>query len=117
MLVEQWLDKINSLNLPCTQEFELENIISNSLEIRNWRVNGLPTDKVSCCNACLATKSLRIPIIIDPQELAFAWMSKMGSKMKMKNDESNQFKMVKAGDKTLTKVVEKALELGWTIVI
>jgi len=97
--VEQWLDKINSLGIPCSRVFVLENIISSSLEIRNWRVCSLPSDKVSACNACLATKSLRIPIIIDPQELATAWITKLGSKMKMKNDESNQFKLIKVGDK------------------
>jgi len=93
----------------------LENIISNTLEVRNWRMSQLPSDKASCCNACLTIKSLRIPIIIDPQELAFTWISKMGSKMKMKNDESNQFKMIRAGDKQSLKNIEKAVELGWIV--
>jgi len=85
------------------------------MEIRNWRICHLPSDKVSLCNACLATKSLRIPIIIDPQELAVLWITKMGAKMKMKNDESNQFKSIKAGDKQTLKTIEKAVELGWTV--
>lgn len=75
----------------------------------------LPSDKVSACNAVLATKSLRYPIIVDPQELAVSWISKLGSKMKMKNDESNQFKMIKVGDKNYLKMIEKAIELGSTI--
>jgi len=86
------------------------------METRSWRVCGLPSDKVSGCNAVLATKSLRIPILIDPQELALSWLNKLGTKMKVKNDESNQFKLLKAGDKMSMKTIEKGVELGWTIV-
>jgi len=53
--------------------------------------------------------------MIDPQELAFQWLSKLGAKMKSKPDESNQFKLVKAGDKQSIKTIEKAIEQGWTI--
>jgi len=85
------------------------------MEMRYWRICNLPSDKVSGCNACLITKSLRIPIIIDPQELAVTWLSSFGSRMKQKIDESNQFKSVKAGDKQGVKTIEKAIEFGWTV--
>jgi len=78
-------------------------------------VNGLPSDKVSCANACVATRSQRIPILIDPQELAYSWLAKMGSKLKPKPDDSNQFKLVKNGDKQSVKTIEKAIEYGWMV--
>jgi len=45
-------------------------VMSDNFEIRNWRIYNLPSDKVSTCNAIIATKSMRVPILIDPQELA-----------------------------------------------
>jgi len=115
-LVDLWLDKIKSLSIPCSDSFSLENLISSNLEVRNWRVCNLPSDKVSICNACLATKSLRYPIMIDPQELAYSWLTRLGSKkMKTKNEELNQFKAIKAGDKQALKSIEKGIEFGWTI--
>jgi len=68
--VNQWIDKLKDIGLPRSEVFNLEDILSDKLEVRNWRVCNLPSDKVSLCNACLATKSIRFPIIIDPQELA-----------------------------------------------
>lgn len=59
-----------TVNLPKSDEFKMEDVLSDSFEIRNWRIYSLPSDKVSTCNAIIATKSLRVPIIIDPQELA-----------------------------------------------
>jgi len=50
--------------------------------------------------------------MIDPQELAFTWISKLGGKMKAKQDESNTFRLVKAGDKQSIKTIEKAIEFG-----
>lgn len=57
-------------DLPYSVDFQIDNILASQIEVRNWRVSGLPSDKVSCANACLATRSQRIPILIDPQELA-----------------------------------------------
>jgi hypothetical protein len=47
------------ISIPRSDVFNLDTILSDPLEVRNWRVNGLPSDKVSICNACLATKSTR----------------------------------------------------------
>ena len=73
-------------------------------------VNGLLSDKVSIANACLATRSLRIPILIDPQELAYSWLAKMGNRLKPKQNDSNYFKLVKNGDKQQVKTIERAIE-------
>jgi len=48
----------------------MDEVLSDNFELRAWRIYNLPSDKVSTCNAIMATKSLRVPILIDPQELA-----------------------------------------------
>jgi dynein heavy chain len=39
----------------------------------------------------------------------------MGNKLKPKPDDSNQFKLVKNGDKQQIKTIEKAIEYGWMV--
>ena len=48
----------------------MDEVLSDNFELRAWRIYNLPSDKVSTCNAIMATKNLRVPILIDPQELA-----------------------------------------------
>lgn len=112
-----WSTKLMTINLPKSDTFRMEEVLSDNFELRSWRIYSLPSDKVSTCNAIMATKSLRVPILIDPQELAYTWLTKMGSKMKNKGDgDSSQFKAIKAADKQSIKTIEKAIESGWHVV-
>lgn len=117
LLVNQWKDKVNKVGVPGSDDYELFNILSNSLEVRDWKVYNLPSDKVSICNACLATRSLRYPIIIDPQELAYLWLSKLGNSLKAHQDDSNQFRSVKYGDKKMIKTIAQSMESGWIVLL
>ena len=44
------------------------------LQVREWQINGLPTDRVSTDNAILVTRGKRWPLMIDPQEQAKRWI-------------------------------------------
>jgi len=116
-LVEQWLSKLKSIELPSSDEFLIEDILSNKMEVSGWRICNLPSDKVSLSNACMATNSIRFPIIIDPQELAYMWLKNVGDRMKPLPDDSNNFKAVKHGNKDFFKLIMKAMELGWMILL
>ncbi len=45
-----------------------------SWQVREWQINGLPTDRVSTDNAILVTRGKRWPLMIDPQEQAKKWI-------------------------------------------
>jgi len=79
------------------------------MEVSTWLLCSLPSDKVSLSNACLATNSIRFPIIIDPQELAFKWIKEIGDRMKPVDD-SNLFKALKHGGKDCFKTITKGME-------
>lgn len=89
-------------------------MLSSDIEIKNWKVSNLPSDPTSLDNAVIITRSLRFPIIIDPQELAYNWLTKNFSKLKSKED-VNQFKIIKCGEKQSIKTIEKAIEHGYQI--
>lgn len=117
LLVTDWIAKAGKLNIPRSEKFSLDRILSDPLEVRNWRVNGLPSDTVAVCNACLSTKSTRFPILIDPQELAYTWLTNLGSTFRPKEDDSNNFKSVKHEKKDKNKTIAKAIETGWIVLV
>lgn len=117
MLITDWINKAGKLNIPRSEKFSLDRILSDPLEVRNWRVNGLPSDQVAICNACLATKSTRFPILVDPQELAYTWLGNLGATFRPKEDDSNNFKAVKHEKKDKNKIIFKAIETGWTVMV
>jgi len=51
--------------------------MSSQMEIREWAIGGLPSDKVSIDNAIMTTRAHRWPLLIDPQFQALNWLKKM----------------------------------------
>jgi len=45
------------------------------------------------------------------------WLMRLGSSLKPNQDESNTFKPIKHGDKSMGKSIAKSLELGWVVLI
>lgn len=44
--------------------------------IRDWIIDGLPSDTVSIENAIFSKEGNRWPFLIDPQNQAFKWLNK-----------------------------------------
>ena len=51
--------------------------MASQMEIREWAISGLPSDKVSIDNAIMTTRAHRWPLLIDPQFQALNWLKKM----------------------------------------
>ncbi len=55
---------------------DLVSLLSDPVQVREWQINGLPSDRVSTGNALMVTRGLRWPLLIDPQEQAKRWIKK-----------------------------------------
>jgi len=53
--------------IPCSEEFSLVSIMGDPVGIRNWNIDGLPTDNTSAENGILTTSAERWGLCIDPQ--------------------------------------------------
>lgn len=79
-LVQRWLGFCNDVKLVVSDNYSIISTLGNPVEIRNWGVNGLPSDGVSIENGIFCTKSNNWPLMIDPQTQANAWIKNMESK-------------------------------------
>ncbi|OQR87505.1 dynein heavy chain 6, axonemal [Thraustotheca clavata] len=76
-LVDTWLNECEQRHIPSSQsKYSLASTLGSPVEIREWQLNGLPTDMNSTDNAILATRGERWPLMIDPQGQANKWVKK-----------------------------------------
>jgi dynein heavy chain len=73
-LQELWLQKIQDAEVPMGLKFDLVEVLSDGLEIREWQNKGLPTDQISADNSIFVTRGGRWPFLIDPQGQANTWI-------------------------------------------
>ena len=56
----------------------MRSVLGNDLKIREWAVNGLPSDNLSVENGIIMFGSRRWPLMIDPQTQANKFIKRMG---------------------------------------
>ncbi|OMJ81675.1 hypothetical protein SteCoe_17784 [Stentor coeruleus] len=108
-LINMWITKSNELGIQVSPSYELQEILSDPIQIREWNINSLPNDSISINNAIIITRSERWPLMIDPQEQGNKWIKKM--------EEENGVKVVKQGDKDFSRNLELCIKEGYPLVI
>lgn len=74
---ELWIRKLEETNIPCSLDFDFTDFFVTPLEVRQWQLEGLPTDPFSAENGVLITKATKWPLVIDPQNQANRWIRKL----------------------------------------
>lgn len=91
--------------------FSLTATLGSDVQIREWQMQGLPTDQVSTDNAVLVDRgqTQRWPLMIDPQEQAKKWIKSMEAKHKLQT--------IRPGDDRLLRVVESCIRIGQPLLL
>ena len=79
------------------------------LQIREWNINGLPTDNFSVENGIIITNARRWPLLIDPQGQANKWIRMQEKK--------NNLKVVKQTDGDFIRVLENSIQFGIPVLL
>jgi dynein heavy chain len=66
MLQDDWIPDVREQEIPLSEGFAIENLLTNDVEISRWASEGLPGDELSIQNGILTTASSRWPLCIDP---------------------------------------------------
>jgi dynein heavy chain len=96
------------LQLPLSQPFTLQGLLTTDNEMNSWRAEGLPSDELSVQNGILTTRAERFPLCIDPQMQASKWI-------KAREGASLEGKVRRQSDPDFVKQLELAIEYGITI--
>eukprot|EP00656_Telonema_subtile_P031899 TRINITY_DN3494_c0_g2_i1.p1 TRINITY_DN3494_c0_g2~~TRINITY_DN3494_c0_g2_i1.p1 ORF type:complete len:4527 (-),score=1335.50 TRINITY_DN3494_c0_g2_i1:103-13683(-) len=76
-MVSVWLNTVKEQALLHSEDFKFVDFLANPVDIRNWVMQGLPTDNFSTENGVLVTGGTRWPLMVDPQAQANKWVKKM----------------------------------------
>ncbi|KAG1666392.1 hypothetical protein FOA52_006501 [Chlamydomonas sp. UWO 241] len=108
-LVSGWAADCASRGIPTSAAFSLQATLSSPFEIREWCVQGLPTDDVSIDSAVLVTMGSRWPLMVDPQDQANRWVKAMEAHLGLR--------VVKASDAQAMRVIESCVRIGTPVLL
>ena len=66
-----------TFNIPHSDNFRLEELLTTDVEISQWASEGLPSDELSVQNGIIVQYSQRWPLFIDPQGQANKWVKNL----------------------------------------
>ncbi|KAM9259890.1 dynein axonemal heavy chain 10 [Cariama cristata] len=104
MIYQVWQEDILSREIPLSQPFRLESLLTNEVEVSRWVSQGLPPDELSIQNGILTTYASRFPLCIDPQQQALHWIKK--------KEEKNNLRVASFNDPDFLKQLELAIKHG-----
>jgi dynein heavy chain len=84
-------------------------VLGDAVQIRNWNIQGLPSDAFSIENAIITMKTQRWPLYVDPQGQANKWVRNMGKEAGVK--------IMKFTEEKYLKFLEMAIQQGCPVLI
>ncbi|CAJ1086733.1 dynein heavy chain 2%2C axonemal-like [Xyrichtys novacula] len=83
-LLAIWMKEVNGFEIPCTPGFSFATFLSRPTVVRDWNIQGLPSDAFSTENGVIVTRGNRWPLMVDPQGQALKWIKNMEMKRGVK---------------------------------
>jgi dynein heavy chain len=102
---------VKEFQLPFSPDFNFASadatqvsFMAKATDVRDWNLQGLPTDQFSTENGVLATAGSRWPLFIDPQTQGNRWMRK--------KEGPNDLKVLDPNTKDFMRIIERSIEFG-----
>eukprot|EP00795_Rhopilema_esculentum_P016694 gene16694-8141_t len=84
LVQKTWLAQVRLLHVPCNPEFSFASFLAKPTAVREWNIQGLPSDSFSTENGVIVTRGNRWPLMVDPQGQAIKWIKNMENKQGLK---------------------------------
>jgi len=108
-ICSDWVAKTLEKQIPGSSSFSLEKVLGDPVKIREWNINGLPSDTFSIENGIIVSKARRWPLCIDPQNQANKWIKKMGI--------SKKINIIKLTDTNFIRTLENSIQFGQPVLL
>ncbi|KAK2587842.1 hypothetical protein KPH14_003939 [Odynerus spinipes] len=107
--IENWIQICTDLNVVCTQDYQLTQVLGDPVLIRSWNIFGLPSDLFSIDNAIIVTNARRWPLMIDPQNQANKWVKNM--------EKASNINVIRMDQSDYMRVLENAVQFGQPVLL
>lgn len=77
LVQNNWLVQVRNLGITCNPDFSFAAFMAKPTQVRQWNIEGLPSDSFSTENGCIVTRGNRWPLMVDPQGQAIKWIKNM----------------------------------------
>lgn len=74
------MTKVRDREIPISPNLDVKEFLVDPPTIRDWNIQGLPSDGFSTENGIIVTRGIRWPLVIDPQCQAVKWIKNMEAK-------------------------------------
>jgi dynein heavy chain len=107
--ISTWTKLCRKRHVPCSPKPSLLTTLGDPIKIRQWNLQGLPTDSFSVDNGIAVFNSRRWPLMIDPEGQANVWIRNM--------EKANKLKVVKQTDSQFMRTIENAVQFGSPVLL
>ncbi|CAM9368513.1 unnamed protein product [Chrysoparadoxa australica] len=105
----KWVAECKGKSIPCSAAPTLSGTLGDPVKIRQWNIDGLPTDGFSVDNGIIVFNARRWPLIIDPQGQANKWVRNM--------EKENKLAVIKLTDADYLRTLENAVQFGQPVLL
>lgn len=109
LVQETWLKQVRELSIPCSPDFTFAKFLANPSLVRQWNIQGLPSDSFSTENGTIVTTSNRWPLMIDPQGQAIKWIKNM--------EKGRKLKIIDLQQPDFLRTLENAVQFGTPVLL
>ncbi|XP_049764343.1 dynein axonemal heavy chain 2 [Schistocerca cancellata] len=108
-LITMWKKAVVKDEIPVSNVFSITTFLADPTMIREWNIQGLPSDEFSTENGIIVTRATRWPLLIDPQCQGMKWIKNMEGK--------NDLKVIDFGQADFMKTLEQAMQFGKPVLL
>ncbi|KYN09877.1 Dynein heavy chain 7, axonemal [Trachymyrmex cornetzi] len=107
--INEWVQLCTNMQVICSYNFYLRDVLGDPVLIRSWNIAGLPADVFSIDNGIIVTNSRRWPLMIDPQGQANKWIRNM--------EKNNNISIIRLNQLDYIRILENALQFGQPVLL
>ena len=108
-VIEGWVALLGERAVPRSDAFGLDKVLGDPVAIREWSINGLPSDSFSVDNGIVVSNARRWPLCIDPQGQANKWFRN--------TEKANKMKVIKLTDTNFVRTLENSIQFGTPVLL
>ena len=104
-----WILSLKQHHIPCSDHLSLSSTLGDPVQIRQWNIDGLPTDNFSVDNGIIVFNARRWPLMIDPQGQANKWVRNM--------EKASNLQVIKLTDQNYLRTLENSINYGTPVLL